>query len=416
MTSSKEGRFIHQYIDGKNSIYYRKGPSNNLKVLYKFNSVAEFTVLGPENSFLSRNLYIDTWVMISITISGRFIKIYQNLSLMMTLDYISNYTTNYRMVIGSCSTGDMATDGFVYYFVVLDSDSVHNSFLGESSSNCLTGLNTCTTCNPSVKLEYSKELGCISQSNSTLKDSTGKPCKQSYQCRDGLTLNCLCPSLSCYYNSSNLVQCIHVSSGKLTQTASSCSAIGQGCCKTQCLECLNESSCLSCIDLNAFVDSDGLCSCKKGFYGARPLNTENSCLTCSSECLTCTNSSICETCKALNAIPQTTGYRCRLGYYQADDITAITACLKCYDDCLSCENNFCCSNCASDHCIIINSNCVCEDGYWKDSSYLPYICVKCKSDCLTCENSRRCTACLAENSLESENGCICMSGFIMKVN
>ena len=34
MTSSTAGRFIHQYIDGSNAIFYRKGTSSTLKIVY----------------------------------------------------------------------------------------------------------------------------------------------------------------------------------------------------------------------------------------------------------------------------------------------------------------------------------------------------------------------------------------------
>ena len=413
MTSSTAGRFIHQFIDSSNFIYYRKGTSSTIRIVHTFAGATSVTVNGPENSFLSSNSYIDSWVMISIIFSGRFIKVYQNLSLMITLDYVSNYVQTYRIVIGSCSLTDSSTESFVYYFAVFDSESIQSTYFNSaSSSNCFTGSGTCTTCSYSVYLDYLNETGCISTSFSTISDAYGQACQSGYTCRGSIQLNCLCPSSSCYFNSTTLVQCIITSTAELTQTAIACSALGQGCCLTQCHSCSTESSCLSCASNNAFVDTDGFCSCKDGYYGSRPLMSLTSCNACNSQCSKCSSTSTCTQCVTLNSSPSNSGCVCNTGYYSSGALTNLDDCQKCNDDCLSCSDSTACQTCISENSLISNNGCICKDGYWSIGILnSAHSCIKCNGDCVTCANSVTCTSCVAQNSFASSNGCVCNNGY-----
>ena len=413
MTSATTGRFIHQYIDSSNAIYYRKGSLSTLEIWHHFSNSNATIVSGPANSFLSSNYNVDTWVMISIIFSGRYIKIYQNLSLMINLDYLSTYAPNYRMVLGSCSPSFLGTESFIYYFAVFDSDSIQSTYFGSTpSSNCLIGAGTCTTCSYSVYLDYLNEYGCISTCNSPDTDAYGQACQQGSTCRENIQLNCLCPSFSCYFTSASLIQCINNSTGELTQTASTCTALGQGCCLSQCHSCSTETSCLSCIFSNAFVDTDGLCSCKDGYYGTRPLTSSASCIACNSLCSKCASASACTECIAQNSSPFASGCACNTGYYSTGPLTTSDACHKCNDDCLSCLNSTTCTACIAQNSFISINGCICQDGYWSIGTLnSAHSCIKCNGDCLKCTNSITCTSCISQNSLVSSSGCVCSDGY-----
>ena len=49
----------------------------------------------------------------------------------------------------------------------------------------------------------------------------------------------------------------------------------QGCCLEICREYSNETACSAYLTSHAFVDDEGLCSCKAGYYGNRPLNCKD---------------------------------------------------------------------------------------------------------------------------------------------
>ena len=93
----------------------------------------------------------------------------------------------------------------------------------------------------------------------------------------------------------------------------------QGCCLDICKECSNMTACITCLEDDALVDDDGLCTCKSGYYGDRPLDFTGSCTKCADECSKCDNSTICTICIDPNAYPSLTGCVCKDGFWSAGD-------------------------------------------------------------------------------------------------
>ena len=412
MTSSIAGKFFHQYIDLKNTIVFRKGPSNNLVIWYNFNTSSKIVIEKEVNTLVSGKFYLDVWIMVSVVISGNLISVYQNLVQVASLDYGATYIQTYRIVLGSCLVNDYATNTFMYYFAVLNSSTIHESFIGPHSSNCLTGVGTCTPCSNSIILDYSNESGCISTSSSITSDSYGKNCQIGFTCVDSYSIKCLCPSLSCYYNTTSTFQCVDYNTGFLSLTVSNCSAIGHGCCLPECLDCIDEGNCISCIAKNAEVDTDGLCSCIDGFFGTRPLILTNSCSLCMPECLQCDNSYSCTKCLALNSNFGSSGCVCDPGFYQSGPLTNSNSCLKCGDGCIECINSTNCIKCADENSIVELGECNCIEGFYLDvSASKSSSCIKCKSDCKTCDNPFNCTSCVNIQGKLASNGCVCIDGY-----
>ena len=416
MTGANAGRVFHQFIDGSNFMYFRKKAADTLYVVYKIGQNLVVNVDGPAGSFLSSNKYTDTWIMLSIIISGRYIKIHQNLSLVLTVDCLSDYTQTYRIVFGSCLQGTLVTDSFFYYFAVFNSDSIQSNFFNPNpSSNCFSGVGTCGSCIYSVNLDYQNESGCISNSFSIIADASGQSCQVGYTCKGNMQFNCLCSSNSCYYNSSNLFQCVESSSGNLLQASSSCSSVGQGCCLNECRECSDQSSCLSCTAINSFLDTDGLCTCSNGFFGTRPLNSASSCSPCSLECSKCISIMTCTECIAFNSEPDVGGCKCIEGYFPiANELTTTDSCHKCQDFCLTCSNYTACDICRALNSFPSGSACLCLPGFYSDSDMKNLnSCKACSDQCKTCSDELLCEICLADNSEPSLSGCICKRGYYM---
>lgn len=137
------------------------------------------------------------------------------------------------------------------------------------------------------------------------------------------------------------------------------------------------------------------------------------CLPCSSGCAECLNSSTCTTC--LSGFSMTVDNQCVSqcpdGYISIDGICIV----KCDDDnCIDCTISHpeICKKC-SDGFIIYNSTCVeiCPDNFYLDNSK----CFPCSNDCDYCENADLCYECF-EGKFLLDGKCVslCPSGYYSK--
>mmetsp|Transcript_15508 Transcript_15508/g.15470 ORF Transcript_15508/g.15470 Transcript_15508/m.15470 type:complete len:176 (-) Transcript_15508:420-947(-) len=137
-------------------------------------------------------------------------------------------------------------------------------------------------------------------------------------------------------------------------------------CPSRCATCRNSQSCLSCMDPDAMILNNGVCSCR--FPGSHfnsttmecdcPFGTfrdGSDCISCSEGCLDCTNETNCVSCSQPDAInypyslidgvcectdPHSipdgvNGCYCVAGYYLSLDKPE---CLECPDGCLVCSS------------------------------------------------------------------------------
>ena len=120
---------------------------------------------------------------------------------------------------------------------------------------------------------------------------------------------------------------------------------GQGCCLEIWSECSDETTCSACLADHSFVDDDGLYSCKAGYYGNRPLNSNDYCLKCENDCFKCDNSSTCTVCTDQNAYPTLHGCMCKDGFYSGGNSSLVDNCKACNSECKTCNDDSSCIVC-----------------------------------------------------------------------
>jgi hypothetical protein len=170
-------------------------------------------------------------------------------------------------------------------------------------------------------------------------------------------------------------------------------------CPNNCVTCLNNYQCLTCITGYFFTSINYLCTllCPDGFY-----NDSISCFSCPVGCKSC-DSKICITCidGYVLSINQCLS-KCLQGFYSNID----NICLSCSAPCLSCYvNPSKCLSCLTGY-NLFNNSCVssCSVGYYSDSS--SNSCKNCLLPCLICTSSINCLKCFPYYQLDSSNKCV----------
>ena len=377
----------------------------------------------------------------SVTLSDTFYIFKQNGQTLASIDMGSKINNGYWVIIGWDLNAYPVVKGFLWYYAIVDYENAEVDFIGTGYEICF--LETCSVCNTYIYDDVSNESGCISVNQDVGTDAGGNTCLTTKPCRDNKVIECLCESKSCSYESIDEVYCIQINSHEFLRASGICDQDGQGCCLDICKECSNMTACITCLEDNAFVDDDGLCTCKPGYYGDRPLNFTGSCTKCADECSECDNSTICTICIDPNAYPSLTGCVCKDGFWSAGDTSQEDNCKECNSECKTCSDNSSCIKCATEGtyyltnqgccleicsecsnetactaCLSENAfvdddgHCTCDAGYYGNRPLNSWVsCSKCADECLECDNSYICTTCIDQNAYPTPIGCLCKDGF-----
>ena len=300
--------------------------------------------------------------------------------------------------------------GFIWYFTIVDYENAEVAFIGKSYQTCF--LKTCSNCKTYIYDDKFNQSGCIANVFDVSADAQGNSCSSTKPCRDSKVIECLCESKSCSYESIDKFWCVQITTHQFLRSSAACEIDGQGCCLDICSECSNMTACISCVEANAFVDDDGLCTCKPGYYGSRPLNFTGACNKCADECLECENLSICTVCVDENANPTLSGCVCKDGFWSTNNGSLVDNCEACKNECKSCSNDYSCIECQLGNSTFINGKCECVDGFKLRIINNELVCSdKCFEGCSVCE-SGECKSCLDSNAeIIDDINCDCKNGY-----
>jgi len=185
-------------------------------------------------------------------------------------------------------------------------------------------------------------------------------------------------------------------------------------CSDNCLKCLSNNTCQSCVAPTKLQDNKCVQDCSPGYVST--LN--NTCIQCGDpKCLTCdsNNNQVCKQC--INGHYLLEGQcvnGCPAGYYA----NSVGTCVKCSEtNCKVCSSPLgVCQNCTSPYLLDSNNKCVskCPDGY---SAAPEGVCKPCiVTDCAQCTSDQKlCESCVYPKSL-NDNSCVpnCPKGKVAK--
>ena len=381
--------------------------------------------------------------MMAVTISKSTITFYQNLSPILRLELDSFYLSNYNITLGSCDENLKAARGFAYYYAVFDSDSIQKNYFSESPSDfCFYGLDSCEFCENSFYLDFIGKFGCISTDKNILDYIRDKEFEHEYLYDGDSQINCLCNSKSCYYNLSNEIECLNITTRLLQRTQLDC--LDSGCLPcpgSDCISCIadftkiidnscvcidgyysdnylvNKDSCHQCNLGCALCDSDLSCTkCIVGYYKKSESLMYESCSLCRTGCQNCTSDDDCDQCIAVDAIIKDGICECKEGFYSVGEPSKVDSCLPCNSNCKTCLDSISCTACKIDNSEPSVDFCSCKQGYYavKDFSNNLVSCNKCKSLCLSCSDSASCNICIEFSFKIKPSDCKCIEGYYQK--
>ena len=165
-------------------------------------------------------------------------------------------------------------------------------------------------------------------------------------------------------------------------------------CSNFCQTCSSASICLTCIDLNAYLES-AVCLCNAGYSSYNLLDTSMlNCTKCDDGCNECTfNPYICISCSDISMELVSNKCVCKSGFYEIAGEMG-PQCVSCYQDCSTCTEADICKTCVD-----INSTpdliqgCTCNNGFWKENTESGYVCNQCSPGCAACIESSLCLTC-----------------------
>ena len=367
--------------------------------------------------------------MVSLSISGSSAEVCVNSACTsFTLSFSFAESGAYSSAIGGEFSTFTSLVGFVWSFIIVDTYDSQGSYMGSSSTSCLTG-GGCSMpggyCGSLVVNDpETGASGCISTYLSAVINAGGVSCPAACMplggCSGTTCLKCACPSLSCMVIGSTN-ECWCPTNGITTPTTCTCPAgdyfDGNQClsCDSSCATCTQALLCSTCTASNSYLDTVQGCDCNPGYYGTRPLTASNSCTACYSECSTCNQALICLTCIGGNAVPSSSqGCTCAVGYWGTAQLTSLFSCVQCYGECASCSQAISCLSCVAENASLSASGvCTCSTGYGGTAPLTSASsCHKCNADCQTCIQESLCTSCIATSALPSATeGCTCKSGY-----
>ena len=193
-----------------------------------------------------------------------------------------------------------AINFFMWNFIITSGFNEYlNYFDTSGSTRCFIGSCTCPI---AMKLD-DLGIGCASEITDISKNSIGDICSQT-PCRGNYKIDCLCSSKSCSFDIDDTAYCIDYVNNKFNATLINCNGGGQGCafCLLDCKTCNDISTCSSCVNPLAIVNSSLRCQCKDGFYSVDNIVVENSCKLCPIECLRCLSPTECTACNISNSV------------------------------------------------------------------------------------------------------------------
>ena len=314
----------------------------------------------------------------------------------------SSSSTSYSCIVPSCSSP--CPTAFIF-----DSNKL---CVASNSEVTMSGNNTLCSCASGC----SNDISCLSPLN----------CNFNSTYFNGTNLYCLCGNTENSLSCSNPIcfeECLYCT------TYYSCSACkdpnsepadSYGCkckakyfnttilagsysncmpCSSQCAACVSSSTCISCIDLNSYLNSSNLCECKSGYY-----QTNDVCTACNAICKMCVSASECVECADENSYLEGSTCICKDGFYLD------TSCLPCLNTCQKCLSLDECISCLDPNSIIDNSICKCKEGFYLEDT--ASMCSPCNETCLSCSSNASCSSCKDKNSVISENSfCECKPGY-----
>ena len=278
-------------------LYIRRNNSNGFRLFF----LNTLSITSDTNSpyIYYSNFNLDDWVLISYIITEtRSIFIVNNFIILnSTISSSANISSScYNSYLGS-DIYDTLTSFMWNFLMISGANEYSNYFDSAGSSLCFIGL---CSCGFAMKLD-DLGVGCASKFIPIDGNSLRQMCSQS-PCRGSYKINCLCSTKSCSFDIDYTAYCINYTTNKFNSALINCSGGGQGCslCLADCKTCNDTSTCSSCINSLARVNSTSRCQCKDGYYSNESVVIENSCLPCPKECLKCLSPTECTSCNITN--------------------------------------------------------------------------------------------------------------------
>ena len=218
-----------------------------------------------------------------------------------------------------------------------------------------------------VAKSFSGYNSFIHRQTQVVSDSSTIVCPLSCICeKNAACISCISNNASLVQNSSTLLYECDCDLGfygipPLNSTNSCIS------CNSSCKSCNQTDLCLTCFDPNASpINSFSKCTCNDGYYGTPSLtNSSLGCRKCPADCKTC-NSKGCVSCISLNAYVNSTGQCvCDSKYYNLTALNSSDSCTLVSSDCLDFDpNTGMCKSCVSTNAEPnINKTCSCRPGF-----------------------------------------------------
>lgn len=299
----------------------------------------------------------------------------------------------------------------------IDDYAIPNYLLSDGSCICIDGYylneSSCVPCDNSCQL-------CTKDSCTKCISPKATPINGICQCITGYYAEqagvCKSCDVSCAQcNSAQCLQCYNDYSqlhGKFCKCPSSMFTTNshRTCyqCHDSCEQCTSLVACSKCKDLHA-KPANGICNCQSGYF-----MIDNACVACDSACKTCDLNSKCLTCIDDNAHVNSDGSSCECN----DGFFYDRTCKFCDTSCNLCTASEC-IECKFNNSKVVGNKCECIDGFYFTNSG----CEVCDEMCLTCNDSS-CLTCIQNsvlvngkcecnlNSRFTDGKCQCIDGFI----
>ena len=362
---------------------------------------------GTDNQFVYGKMYIDKWILLTLTYTSNVFRSYINQNEFFYLSQSFSSSSSYETGLGD-SEGREALKCFNWYFAIFDQVISFTYLINNAgSTNCLVGAGSCASC-ATAFIDDTLGTGCNFVSTDSSVNSYYDSCITE-GCSKTVSFSCSQSNSFCIYDQ-NTHTCyskpISESMSTTPTTVIDCTCRSPNilrsnkCCPNICLSCNHLGVCTQCYAKNAAYSS-GSCTCNSGYYSQGDFANLNNCVACSSGCTTCT-ATTCTLCSDANASPFGSICICKTNYYGDP-----TNCIKCPSACQTCLSSSDCTSCFNTLSSVTLGECQCNQGYYGDG----LVCDPCPSACKTCLSNNDCTSCNNAFSEVSSGKCICKEGY-----